>query len=500
MSLQTIYKNISTNYVEQVDKEQGEKFVPSDDKGINSSTVVIRVPTKELVEVAITSALKCGQYNLQIVVESDLTLINNLTLINTNLNSRLKSLEYIVEKEHEKNIDSRLKSLEYIVEKEHEKDIDSLIESLESIVKKEKDKDSRLKSLESRVEKEHNKKDINEQYRDVYERNRIEYETYCNMLEYEKAEYEREMINVLSKEKNKYRYEKTEYERKEKIEYDYDMEVILNDSSYGHYKFKKINKKDLIKMNHDRNMGELNFLDYEQNECIRIKYNNNMEEQNRINYKKKESAIGSFNLISNSSYLDNKIYRSVKGEYIASTDVKENEELIIKTYDIHMEEKKNIEEDIIKSNNLKKDKCDIDLERSNDYLIKMFEKRKEYNSAKYDDIIKIFERVGKNGEIDRVNESLAEYKIEYERMEQNIAKHKENIQKLNTEEYEKNKNNIIWVNEQNEWCNKVYFNNRENDKKLALQCINKSSKKSHTKNFFYNFQTHVLTPTKQGRP
>ena len=459
MPLKIVKKNITTDQVKH--KIHSEV----DDKQCSKHIVVIRVPNKAFIEVAIKAALNYGQYDLQIIVDDD----RDLTYTE-HIDSRLKKLEKEIEgntgatEQYTEHNNSRLKKLE----KEIEGNTGATEQYTEHI-------DSRLKKLE----KEISNKEYNEQYRDVYERKKIEYEYYCNMLDYKKTEYNREMINVLTKDKNKYQYEKAEYERKEKIDYEinwFSKEERLN---------KSVNRKKYLRMKQDANTEERNIFEYEKNEHIRIKNNNDMEEKNKLKYKKKKGFLIHF-----TSYLDEKKLNNYDRREDQMSEIKFNNDQKLKELQEKYELQENItkqfnEYNTIKEYNLRKNKNVMDLKNNNDYVSEMFKKHNEYNKVKYDKIKSFREFYGSKPRNDeyyapifygniqisnkKCDEDLVEDKIQYERMEKNIIKCKENMEKLNIEEYEKTEKNIQWVIRNENKINDLCYSTRKLEHKLELQ-------------------------------
>ena len=64
---------------------------------------------------------------------------------------------------------------------------------------------------------------------------------------------------------------------------------------------------------------------------------------------------------------------------------------------------------------------------------------------------------------------IIEDKIEYERMEQNILKHNENMEKLNNEEYDRNKAFTKWSGEKKKSYIKKTLNQLEKRNELVLE-------------------------------
>ena len=296
------------------------------------------------------------------------------------------------------------------------------------------------------------------------------------MLDYKKTEYNREMINILTKDKNKYEYEKAEYERKEKIDYEinwFSKEERLN---------KSVNRKKYLRMKQDANTEERNIFEYEKNEHIRIKYNNDMEEKNKLKYKKKKVFLIHF-----TSYLDEKKLNNYDRREDQMSEIKFNNDQKLKELQEKYELQENIakqfdEYNTIKEYNLRKNKNVMDLKNNNDYVSEMFKKHNEYNKVKYDKIKSFREFYGSKHEYyapifygniqisnKKCDEDLVEDKIQYERMEKNIIKCKENMEKLNIEEYEKTEKNIQWVIRNENKINDLCYSTRELEHKLELQ-------------------------------
>ena len=117
------------------------------------------------------------------------------------------------------------------------------------------------------------------------------------------------------------------------------------------------------------------------------------------------------------------------------------------------------------------------------YNIKI--KHNEYNKVKYDKIKSFREFYGSKTRNDeyyapifygniqisnkKCDEDLVEDKIQYERMEKNIIKCKENMEKLNIEEYEKTEKNIQWVIRNENKINDLCYSTRKLEHKLELQ-------------------------------
>ena len=423
MAFQTINKNNSLSS-ESDYKEEYRKNI-----------VIIRVHTNELVEASIKAALKCGEYDLRVIVEDS-------NLISENIESRLKSLENIFKEEQSK--------------RDYERD-----------------------------KEEQRKKD--------YENNRVEYEEYCNILESETVETERARINALVKEENKYQYEKAEYEREQHMK----LCPLVGRDAY-------------VRIEQNRNMKERNILDYERKERIRIEQSIYISSQNSKNYYWKEKAIFKWSKSVHDIELKSKINLDEKEYYKWDKKRIEEDIRLIETYtekkdDIKLINKKigkrleDLEKIKIEENmtNYEKDCQNIlemfgskddkllyseDYDKNNQNRLEMLEKTKEYNTSEYNkmkkfremsymkdktfglEYMEIFygtykcldekaleEYTKRHVEVMnscRLDEKgIIEDKIEYERMEQNILKHNENMEKLNNEEYDRNKAFTKWSGE-----------------------------------------------------
>ena len=443
MAFQTINKNNSLSS-ESDYKEEYRKNI-----------VIIRVHTNELVEASIKAALKCGEYDLRVIVEDS-------NLISENIESRLKSLENIFKEEQSK--------------RDYERD-----------------------------KEEQSKKD--------YENNRVEYEEYCNILESETVETERARINALVKEENKYQYEKAEYEREQNMK----LCPLVGRDAY-------------VRIEQNRNMKERNILDYERKERIRIEQSIYISSQNEKNYYWKEKAIFKWSKSVHDIELKSKINLDEKEYYKWDKKRIEEDIRLIETYtekkdDIKLINKKigkrleDLEKIKIEENmtNYEKDCQNIlgmfgydkllyteDYDKNNHNRLEMLEKTKEYNTSEYNKMKKFREMSYMNDKtfgleymeifygtykcldekaleeytkrhVEVMNscrldeKGIIEDKIEYERMEQNIVKHNENMEKLNNEEYDRNKAFTKWSGEKKKSYIKKTLNQLEKRNELVLE-------------------------------